>query len=271
MKEKQERAAAAGREAEIEAGWATDQVEQAWSLLRPLFPSMHDFLCELLLHIILFDHLKCQIYLPFRGMTSWIHMWPTSFCCKWLGYEHSKEACVVRVRLSVPAFQACPGDSSLWDLTQALLAKGSCWCWDSCTHTLPNTQTGWWNAIHIARSAILQTPRSCKFNTSLLPSFSKHIHQVLTTMLGMLAKAWNDHASDFLTTMCMYFLACSTSRSVFDILNHAGVTLWYTQAITKIKQLRRECLTHQENWDLEILINFLPISKKTRNFKKSWK
>ena len=48
MKEKEERAAAAAREAEIEAGQATDRVEQAWSLLHPLFPSMHDFLRELL-------------------------------------------------------------------------------------------------------------------------------------------------------------------------------------------------------------------------------
>lgn len=43
--------------------------------------------------------------------------------------------------------------------------------------------------------------------------------------------------------MCMYFLACGTSRSVFDVLNHAGVTLSYTQAVAKIKQLGRERLT----------------------------
>ncbi|EDR03084.1 uncharacterized protein LACBIDRAFT_331856 [Laccaria bicolor S238N-H82] len=48
MKEKEQQAAAAARGAEIEAGQATDRVEQAWSLLRPLFPSMHDFLRKLL-------------------------------------------------------------------------------------------------------------------------------------------------------------------------------------------------------------------------------
>ena len=58
----------------------------------------------------------------------------------------------------------------------------------------------------------------------------------------MLAKARNDHVSDFPTTMCMYFLACGTSRPVFDVLNHAGVTLSYTQAVAKIKQLGRERL-----------------------------
>jgi hypothetical protein len=48
-KEMEEKAAAAAaREAEVQAGRATDRVEQAWSLLRPLFPSMHDFLRELL-------------------------------------------------------------------------------------------------------------------------------------------------------------------------------------------------------------------------------
>ena len=111
-----------------------------------------------------------------------------------------------------------------------------------CTHSLPNTPTCWWNAIHLTRSAFSQTPRSCKFNTLLLLSFSKHIQQVLSTTLCMLAKAWNDHTSDFPTTMCMYFLACRTSHSVFDVLNHAGVTLSYTQAVAKIKQLGRERL-----------------------------
>jgi hypothetical protein len=75
------------------------------------------------------------------------------------------------------------------------------------------------------------------------PLSQKHINQVLATTLCMLAKARNDHASDFPTTMCMYFLACGTSRSVFDVLNHAGVTLSYTQAVAKIKQLGGERLT----------------------------
>lgn len=42
--------------------------------------------------------------------------------------------------------------------------------------------------------------------------------------------------------MCMYFLACGMSRSVFDVLNHAGFTLSYTQAIEKLKSLGKERL-----------------------------
>ena len=58
----------------------------------------------------------------------------------------------------------------------------------------------------------------------------------------MLAKSRNDHATEFQTTMCMYFLACGTSRSVFDVLNHAGISLSYTQAISKLKKLGLERL-----------------------------
>ena len=42
--------------------------------------------------------------------------------------------------------------------------------------------------------------------------------------------------------MCLYLLACGTSRSLFDVLNHAGITLSYTQAVTKLKKLREERL-----------------------------
>jgi hypothetical protein len=58
----------------------------------------------------------------------------------------------------------------------------------------------------------------------------------------MLAKSRNDHATEFQTTMCMYFLACGTSRSLFDVLNHAGISLSYTQAIAKLKKLGLERL-----------------------------
>lgn len=42
--------------------------------------------------------------------------------------------------------------------------------------------------------------------------------------------------------MAMYFLACGTSRSLFDVMNHAGITLSYTQAIFKLKKLGEEML-----------------------------
>lgn len=66
--------------------------------------------------------------------------------------------------------------------------------------------------------------------------------QILATTLCMLAKSRNDHATEFQTTMCMYFLACGTQRSLFDVLNHAGLSLSYTQAIHKLKTLGQERL-----------------------------
>jgi hypothetical protein len=47
----------------------------------------------------------------------------------------------------------------------------------------------------------------------------------------------------FQTSMGMYFLACGASRSLFDVLNHVGITLSYTQAISKLKRLSEERLT----------------------------
>jgi hypothetical protein len=58
----------------------------------------------------------------------------------------------------------------------------------------------------------------------------------------MLVQTRNVHSSEFQTTMCIYLLACGTSRTQFDVLNHAGFTLSYTAAIRKIKALREERL-----------------------------
>ena len=74
-----------------------------------------------------------------------------------------------------------------------------------------------------------------------------HVHhsfstQILATTLCILAKSRNDHATDFQTTMCLYLLACGTSRSLFDVLNHAGITLSYTQAVWRLKKLGEERL-----------------------------
>jgi hypothetical protein len=41
---------------------------------------------------------------------------------------------------------------------------------------------------------------------------------------------------------CACFLACGTSRSLFDVLNHAGILLSCTQAIAKLKTLGLEPL-----------------------------
>ncbi|KAF9475260.1 hypothetical protein BDN70DRAFT_915054 [Pholiota conissans] len=52
---------------------------------------------------------------------------------------------------------------------------------------------------------------------------SKHKDRklILATVLCMLTKSRNEHSTPMQTTMCMYLLACSTSRSLFDVLDHA--------------------------------------------------
>lgn len=58
----------------------------------------------------------------------------------------------------------------------------------------------------------------------------------------MLAQSRNGHSTEFQTSTCIYLLACGASRSQFDVLNHAGFTLSYTSAISKLKQLGVEKL-----------------------------
>lgn len=53
----------------------------------------------------------------------------------------------------------------------------------------------------------------------------------------MLAQSWNGHSNEFQTSTCIYLLACGASQSQFDVLNHAGFTLSYMLAISKLKQL----------------------------------
>ena len=56
----------------------------------------------------------------------------------------------------------------------------------------------------------------------------------------MLAKSQNEHSTEYQMTMCMYCLACGMSSSLCDVLNHAGITLSYTQAVSKLRKLGAE-------------------------------
>jgi hypothetical protein len=57
---------------------------------------------------------------------------------------------------------------------------------------------------------------------------------------------WRNHETTILPSSkqqcACFFLACGTSRSLFDVLNHAGISLSYLQAIAKLKKLRLERL-----------------------------
>ena len=59
----------------------------------------------------------------------------------------------------------------------------------------------------------------------------------------MLAKSRNELASEFQTSMCLFFLAVGASQSIFNVLNKAGITLSYTQAVAKLKELGSEQLS----------------------------
>lgn len=55
-----------------------------------------------------------------------------------------------------------------------------------------------------------------------------------------MAKSRSEHATNFQTTMALYLLACGTSKSLFNVLNHAGLSLSYPQAVEKLKKMSEE-------------------------------
>ncbi|KAH9484819.1 hypothetical protein JR316_0001721 [Psilocybe cubensis] len=93
------------------------------------------------------------------------------------------------------------------------------------------------------------------------PSSEKYKHKqhdlILATVFCMLAKSRSEHATDFQTSMCLYLLACGTSKSLFNVLNHAGLTLSYSQAVEKLKKLSDELL--EETRTIAHLVTFMII------------
>lgn len=227
MKEKEQQAAAAARGAEIEAGQATDRVEQAWSLLRPLFPSMHDFLRKLLTTRHPVRSSQVSNLLTFHGhdLLNLIRDRHPSVANDW-ALSTARQLVSSECDSLSQRFKPAPG-TPVSDILHRF----------SLREVLSDAEI-------LAPTLFQILQQACgMLSTSQDQPSRKHPDLVLATTLCMLAKARNDHASDFPTTMCMYFLACGTSHSVFDVLNHAGVTLSYTQAVAKIKQLGRERLT----------------------------
>jgi hypothetical protein len=62
------------------------------------------------------------------------------------------------------------------------------------------------------------------------------------TVVYLLAQTRNWHSSEFQTTVYIYLLACTASKSQFQVLNQAGFSLSYPSAIRKIKDLSQERL-----------------------------
>ncbi|KAK0235253.1 hypothetical protein EDD85DRAFT_954793 [Armillaria nabsnona] len=72
------------------------------------------------------------------------------------------------------------------------------------------------------------------------PKNRKNPNLVLATIIFMLAQVQNEHSSTFQVIMCVYLLACGATRSQFNVLNHASMTLSYCSAVRKIKDLGEE-------------------------------
>ena len=58
----------------------------------------------------------------------------------------------------------------------------------------------------------------------------------------MLGKLHNRNATEYQTTFSLYLLAAGASRSLFDVLNHASISLSYSHAVNKLRQLGEERL-----------------------------
>jgi hypothetical protein len=66
------------------------------------------------------------------------------------------------------------------------------------------------------------------------------VPQIISTLMCIIAQTRNEKASEFQLITCIYLLACGPSRSLFSVLNHAGFSLSYSSAMSKIKDLGEE-------------------------------
>ncbi|KAF5335492.1 hypothetical protein D9611_012206 [Ephemerocybe angulata] len=65
---------------------------------------------------------------------------------------------------------------------------------------------------------------------------------VLAAVLSILAQCRNEKSSEVQTVTGVFLFACGAPRTMYDVLNHAGFCLSYTQTVTKIKGLAAERL-----------------------------
>ncbi|TEB27829.1 hypothetical protein FA13DRAFT_1877613 [Coprinellus micaceus] len=65
---------------------------------------------------------------------------------------------------------------------------------------------------------------------------------VLAAVLSVLAQCRNEKSSQIQTVTGIFLFACGASKALFDVLNHSGFCLSYTQTIEKLKDLSNERL-----------------------------
>ncbi|KAF6757718.1 hypothetical protein DFP72DRAFT_753328, partial [Ephemerocybe angulata] len=65
---------------------------------------------------------------------------------------------------------------------------------------------------------------------------------VLAAVLSILAQCRNEKSSEVQTITGIFLFACGVPRTMYDVLNHAGFCLSYTQTVMKMKGLAAERL-----------------------------
>ncbi|KAJ7280448.1 hypothetical protein C8J57DRAFT_1058002, partial [Mycena rebaudengoi] len=70
----------------------------------------------------------------------------------------------------------------------------------------------------------------------------RDVDLVLSTVICMLVQTQNEKSSEYQTAMSFYLLACGTTHSQFEVLNHAGICLSYQSTLQKVKDLGQERL-----------------------------
>ncbi|KAF6745813.1 hypothetical protein DFP72DRAFT_992947 [Ephemerocybe angulata] len=66
---------------------------------------------------------------------------------------------------------------------------------------------------------------------------------VLANMLSTVAQTRHERASTYQIVASLYLYACGATKSLYEVLNHAGFALSYTSATIKLKELSRERVT----------------------------
>jgi hypothetical protein len=62
----------------------------------------------------------------------------------------------------------------------------------------------------------------------------------MATLFAIMAQCRSERASHFQSVLCVYLLACGATRSLFEVLNHAGISLSYTRALERLRELATE-------------------------------
>ncbi|KAF9470077.1 hypothetical protein BDN70DRAFT_945925, partial [Pholiota conissans] len=168
-------------------------------------------------------------------------------------------------------------DPSLSSQASKMLVNHGPTIFDAARRRQPEVANDW--ALLTVRQLIEQQSKFSPLTSGLVKigvgraqnSKYKNRELILATFFCMLTKSRSEHSTSMQTTMCMYLLACGASRSLFDILSHAGITLSYTQAILKdninfafkVEEQRHDSKDHFDNGTTATLVTLFGVDKNT--------